>query len=253
MFSNVRNNFSQDNLVEFKAGRCKLEPGSGSSKRIVVAEKEKGLVFIKQSNDNLMHFCWKNRESGALVDDLIIFPGDTEFKEVRGCPNGQVFMLKFKSSEERRLFWLQDSSVEGDIVRKVNDMLNKPPPQRSTPARERNTTGGGLSNISASDTGFQDLGALGGLDQNQLMQLLQFMSPGTATSESTLSIPQSMSTPQNVSPSMTGSGEVPLEESLPEDNNTTPESAAPPNGNSATSPREPEPKRGKPDDDMELD
>lgn len=98
-------------------------------------------------------------------------------------------MLKFKSSEERRLFWLQESSLEGDVVRKVppplvvqivksqvNDALNKPPPPRPS-GRERNTTGGGLSNIGAGEAGFQELGALGGLDQNQLMQLLQFMNP----------------------------------------------------------------------------
>ena len=68
MFSNVRSSSSKGNIVEFKAGRCKLEPGSGTTKRNVVAEREKGVVFIRQSSDQLMHFCWKNRESGALVD-----------------------------------------------------------------------------------------------------------------------------------------------------------------------------------------
>ncbi|KAK6029894.1 hypothetical protein OSTOST_03987 [Ostertagia ostertagi] len=121
---------------------------------MVVADKTKGQVFIKQSNDQLMHFCWKNRETGAVVDDLIIFPGDTEFKEVKGCPDG-----------------------------KVNDALNKPPTTRATArggSSERTTGGLSTANL-AGLSGSEELGALGGLDQQQLMQLLQFMNQAANT------------------------------------------------------------------------
>ncbi|CAD6185666.1 unnamed protein product [Caenorhabditis auriculariae] len=153
MFSNQRTTTSNSGyIVEFKAGRSNLELGSSETKRKVVAEKKKGLVYIKQSNDLLIHFCWMNRENQALEDDLIIFPGDTEFKEVPGCPDGKVYMLKFKSSKEMRLYWLQDgnSEIEKDLVQKVNDALNKPPPSRPTGRGDRLSAGSG----SAATAGF---------------------------------------------------------------------------------------------------
>uniref|UniRef100_A0A183GH37 Proteasomal ubiquitin receptor ADRM1 homolog n=1 Tax=Heligmosomoides polygyrus TaxID=6339 RepID=A0A183GH37_HELPZ len=111
----------------FQAGRSFLQPAAAPNKKKVVADKTKGQVFIKQSSDQLMHFCWKNRETGAVVDDLIIFPGDTEFKEVKGCPDGKVYMLKFKTSDERRLFWIQDGNAEADkdLCKKVSGRLLK--------------------------------------------------------------------------------------------------------------------------------
>lgn len=165
-----------------------LQPAAAPNKKKVVADKTKGQVFIKQSSDQLMHFCWKNRETGAVVDDLIIFPGDTEFKEVKGCPDGKVYMLKFKTSDERRLFWIQDGNAEADkdLCKKVNDALNKPPTTRATArggSSER--AAGGLSTANlAGLSGSEELGALGGLDQQQLMQLLQFMNQGSSDSPS---------------------------------------------------------------------
>ncbi|PAV81862.1 hypothetical protein WR25_17307 isoform A [Diploscapter pachys] len=192
MFSTNRAAQGQGNgsLVEFKAGRSKLETlPAGGTKRKVVAEKTKGVVYIRQSPDQLMHFCWKNRETGAVVDDLIIFPGDTEFKEVKGCPDGKVYMLKFKSSKEYRLFWLQDGNVdvEKELVQKVNDALNKPPSSSRAAARGGSSERGGAipaHGLPASSIGGfgpnEETGALGSLDQNQLMQLLQFMNQGNA-------------------------------------------------------------------------
>ncbi|VDO38672.1 unnamed protein product [Brugia timori] len=115
MFANSRSSqMNNGYLVEFKAGRSNLQAGSTVDRRKVVADKTKGLVFIKQSSDQLMHFCWKNRETGAIVDDLIIFPGDTEFLRVKECTDGRVYMLKFKSTDEKRLFWMQDGKADKD-------------------------------------------------------------------------------------------------------------------------------------------
>lgn len=50
------------NLVEFRAGKMNLR---GTT---VTPDKRKGLVYIHQSDDSLMHFCWKDRTSGKIED-----------------------------------------------------------------------------------------------------------------------------------------------------------------------------------------
>ncbi|EGT50959.1 hypothetical protein CAEBREN_24903 [Caenorhabditis brenneri] len=74
MFSNTRTTApSSGHIAEFKAGRSRLEPGSGGdATKKVFAEAAKGLVFIKQSNDMLVHFCWKNREK-TLLSSLNVY------------------------------------------------------------------------------------------------------------------------------------------------------------------------------------
>ena len=38
------------------------------NKKTVTADKRKGQVYIYQSDDSLMHFCWKDRTSGTVED-----------------------------------------------------------------------------------------------------------------------------------------------------------------------------------------
>ena len=49
-------------LVEFRAGKMSLK---GST---VTPDKRKGLVYIQQTDDSLIHFCWKDRTSGNVED-----------------------------------------------------------------------------------------------------------------------------------------------------------------------------------------
>ena len=74
-----------------------------------------------------MHFCWRPRTASMTQPELelIMFPTDGKFipyKEktsdstTKSPTNGRIFVLKFQSSTQRHLFWLQSKSqhVQGD-------------------------------------------------------------------------------------------------------------------------------------------
>lgn len=115
---------SSRNLVEFKAGKMEMR------EKMVHPIKRKGLVYLRQSpDDNLMHFCWKDRQTGIVEDDLILFPDDCEFKRVKECTTGRVYVLKMKSSDKKMFFWMQEAKIDRDdeFCKKINEMLNNPP------------------------------------------------------------------------------------------------------------------------------
>ena len=64
LFGNSNDGRSEPrSLVEFRAGKMNL---SGST---VTADTRKGLVYMKQEGmDRLMHFYWKDRKNGEVVD-----------------------------------------------------------------------------------------------------------------------------------------------------------------------------------------
>uniref|UniRef100_A0A8D2KFW3 ADRM1 26S proteasome ubiquitin receptor n=1 Tax=Urocitellus parryii TaxID=9999 RepID=A0A8D2KFW3_UROPR len=150
-------------LVEFRAGKMSLK---GTT---VTPDKRKGLVYIQQTDDSLIHFCWKDRTSGTVEDDLIIFPDDCEFKRVPQCPSGRVYVLKFKAGSKRLFFWMQEPKTDQDEehCRKVNEYLNNPPMPGALGA-----SGSGGHELSAlgGEGGLQSL--LGNMSHSQLMQLI---------------------------------------------------------------------------------
>lgn len=95
-------------LVEFRAGRMTLKD------KMVEPDKRKGFLYLYQSDDSLIHFCWKDRTTGVVEDDLIIFPDDCEFVKVSQCTTGRVYVLKFKTSSRKLFFWMQVSINDGN-------------------------------------------------------------------------------------------------------------------------------------------
>ncbi|XP_062130254.1 proteasomal ubiquitin receptor ADRM1 homolog isoform X2 [Drosophila sulfurigaster albostrigata] len=148
-------NSNSSNLVEFRAGRM------NTVGKMVHPDARKGLVYMTQSDDGLMHFCWKDRTSGKVEDDLIVFPDDFEYKRVDQCKTGRVYVLKFKTSSRRMFFWMQEpkSDKDDEHCRRINELLNNPPS-----AHQR---GGGGSGSEGNDLQYM----LNNMSQQQLMQL----------------------------------------------------------------------------------
>jgi len=158
---------SSKHLVDFRAGKMYMKG------QMVHPDKRKGQVYIYQADDSLMHFCWKDRTTGTVEEDLIVFPDDCEYKKVAQCTTGRVFVLKFKSSNRKLFFWMQEPKTDKDEenVRKINDILNNPPTpgsNRSTGSTPNPVLGSDLSNLRDSD--IQNL--FGNISQQQLMQIL---------------------------------------------------------------------------------
>jgi hypothetical protein len=135
--------------ISFKAGRCTR---IGSSKR-VQPDPRRGTLSLEQRDDDLLHFCW--RERGQAVTEeaeeyLIIFPEDATFSHValehmtlvkegednsdnvevtedERKKNTRIYALKFKSSDQISFFWMQgaDESKDADQVAQVNALIGE--------------------------------------------------------------------------------------------------------------------------------
>jgi hypothetical protein len=62
LFGNTGTRAQSKNLVECKAGKMSLKG------KMVHPDKRKGLLYVYQSDDSLMHFCWKDRQTGTVED-----------------------------------------------------------------------------------------------------------------------------------------------------------------------------------------
>jgi Proteasome complex subunit Rpn13 ubiquitin receptor. len=67
LFGNAAARTQSKNLVECKAGKMSLKG------KMVHPDKRKGLLYVYQSDDSLMHFCWKDRQTGTVEDVSCFF------------------------------------------------------------------------------------------------------------------------------------------------------------------------------------
>ncbi|CCJ30694.1 unnamed protein product [Pneumocystis jirovecii] len=111
----------EEYIVSFKAGKMIREGNS----TLVKADTRKGMVFMKVGHDDLVHFCWKDRTTGVVEDDFIIFPDEAKIFRIKECPGNRVFALRFKSSMQVHFFWMQDLKSDKDqyYLDKINEII----------------------------------------------------------------------------------------------------------------------------------
>ncbi|CAO3600249.1 unnamed protein product [Absidia cylindrospora] len=154
-------------LVECNAGKCIRENNT------IKPDLRKGVIYMDQSDDQLMHFYWKERKSAEPEEDLIIFPDEADMIRVDECTTGRVYLLKFKSSDQKLFFWMQNKNDEKDdeCIAKINRLINDP---QSAMDEDRSSNRMDLANDSQDL--MQILGESGqdiGVSQENLMQFLQ--------------------------------------------------------------------------------
>ncbi|EAW07728.1 uncharacterized protein ACLA_024430 [Aspergillus clavatus NRRL 1] len=101
-------------IITFKAGICDLDTSSANP--VVKPKPTPGYIYL-YSEDDLVHFCWRPRTAPHTEPelDLVMVPTDGSFTPYqpsgKDAPtNGRIFVLKFSSSSQRYLFWLQSKS-----------------------------------------------------------------------------------------------------------------------------------------------
>ncbi|KIP08122.1 hypothetical protein PHLGIDRAFT_35148 [Phlebiopsis gigantea 11061_1 CR5-6] len=110
--------------IAFKAGRAFRREGTN----VVEPNAAKGAIVLRNGEDGLLHFIWKNRVTDNAEEDLILFPGDASFVKVPQSAWGRTYVLKFSSSDQRHFFWMQaaDSGRDAEFVENVNRLLTDP-------------------------------------------------------------------------------------------------------------------------------
>jgi 26S proteasome regulatory subunit N13 len=154
-------------LVAFRAGKMTVAAGNR-----VTADTRRGKIEVRQGSDQLIHFQWRDRQTGDIVDDLIVFPDEAHLRKLKQVKDGRVLLLEFTGSERRLFFWMQEPSDDRDaeFVTKVNEMMNNPP----SPTDDVGMGEGGEPDLSQLPPHLlQQIQAMGPAGMQQAQQLMQ--------------------------------------------------------------------------------
>lgn len=119
-------------LCQFKAGILNATPvtttgADALGKFKVEADNRRGQILLQRGTDGALHLFWKDRVSQQNIEDLLVFPGDQEFTRVdTGKPTDRVYLLQFKTSPTRRLFfWMQEPvNKDEEKIGEINRLMN---------------------------------------------------------------------------------------------------------------------------------
>lgn len=110
--------------VKFRAGRVNYDPET----KIATPDPIQGQITIRPSeeDESFYSFDWAPKETTVNVEkeELLVIPGDVQWKRIPNANDGRVFELSFLSSGARHLFWLQDIN-DFDDDDKLNELSEK--------------------------------------------------------------------------------------------------------------------------------
>ncbi|WRT69527.1 uncharacterized protein IL334_006514 [Kwoniella shivajii] len=113
--------------ISVSAGRSHRREGS----KYVDALPEKGTLELRSEDGEFTQFSWKNRTTGQVEDELLIFPGEATFTQVDQDPSGRTHILKFSSSDQKYFFWIQKSDQQAIFRAQIDiDSLLRDPSYR---------------------------------------------------------------------------------------------------------------------------
>ena len=100
--------------------------------KTVTADKRKGKAVLSMEDDGLLRFQWRLRHSDNNEQQYFLFPAGATWTKVSECKDGRVFLLKFKDSEVRRFFWMQEptstaAKKDAEVLKRVSALIASPP------------------------------------------------------------------------------------------------------------------------------
>ncbi|CAH8578579.1 unnamed protein product [Schistosoma turkestanicum] len=134
-------------LLQFKAGKMTIGDDNW-----VHADPRKGWVYVYQSGDGKLHFCWIDRKTFLVEDNFVINAKQAEFKKIPQCTTGRVYLLKFKGPKHF-FIWMQEPNGknDSDICTRINDYIRSPPAQTTALSSDWLTRFESLNQLSHSD------------------------------------------------------------------------------------------------------
>ncbi|CAH8620997.1 unnamed protein product [Heterobilharzia americana] len=134
-------------LLQFKAGKMTIGDDNW-----VHADPRKGWVYVYQSGDGKLHFCWIDRKTCLVEDNFILHAKQAEFKKIPQCTTGRVYLLKFKGPKHF-FIWMQEPNGknDSDICTRINDYIKSPPAQNTALPNDWLSRFEGLNQLSQND------------------------------------------------------------------------------------------------------
>jgi len=193
-------------LMRFKAGKLTASPIEGTTQYDVKAEHKRGEILLVKSQNNELRFQWKDRSTGNVDDDLLVYPAKTaEFSRVdTGREEDRVYLLQFKNSDRRLFCWMQEKADEKDaeICEKIAKYLDGSTPLSTSTRPAEPLLRGDMRTNAATAASASASGTAGNLSLGDLDAFFQGFGPATGGNTATTPAPDPTTTPAPTNPGL---------------------------------------------------